>query len=142
MNLESTVIIVKEFLRYAVVGGIAFLADFATLVFVEELFFKELPYGVYIATALGFAVGLVVNYALSILFVFTQEADRHKGRSLGAFAIFGAVGLLGLFWTELGMWLGVKVIGWNYKIVKVLVTGAVLVWNYLGRKLLVFSPNR
>ena len=36
------------------------------------------------------------------------------------------------------MWLGVAVLGWNYQVVKVLVTGAVLVWNYAGRKVLIF----
>ena len=131
-------VLIGEFLRYAVVGGIAFLADFGTLVAVQELFLKGTAGGVYIATACGFVVGLAVNYALSLWFVFTQKKDRGKGRSLGAFLVFGVVGLLGLGWTELGMWVGVALLGWNYRIVKILVTGAVLVWNYLGRKILIF----
>ncbi len=141
MNREEAIILFKEFFRYAVVGGIAFFLDFGTLVLVEEMLFNGLSYGIYFATALGFVVGLAVNYALSLVFVFTQEADRHRGRSLCTFAIFCAVGLLGLFWTELGMWFGVDVLEWNYEVVKILVTGVVLVWNYLGRKLLVFTPN-
>ena len=132
-------VLIGEFLRYAVVGGIAFLADFGTLVAVQELFLKGMAGGVYIATACGFAVGLAVNYALSLWFVFTQKKDRGKGRSLGAFLMFGVVGLLGLGWTELGMWVGVALLGWNYRIVKILVAGAVLVWNYLGRKILIFN---
>lgn len=142
MNSLLSINVMKEFLRYVVVGGIAFLADFGTLVLAEETLFKGLACGVYLATALGFVVGLAVNYALSLAFVFTQEEDRHRGRSFKAFAIFGIVGLLGLLWTELGMWVGVAALGWNYMIVKVLVTGAVLLWNYLGRKLLVFTPIR
>ena len=128
-----------EFLRYAVVGGVAFLADFGSLVLAQELVLKRFSHGVYISTVLGFIVGLAVNYALSILFVFTQEKDRGKGRSMGAFMVFGAIGLLGLLWTEVGMWVGIELLAWNYMIVKVLVTGVVLFWNYLGRKLLVFN---
>lgn len=37
------------------------------------------------------------------------------------------------------MWFGVSVLRWHYMLVKVFVTGTVLVWNYLGRKLLVFN---
>lgn len=128
-----------EFLRYVVVGGIAFLADFGALVGSQELFFHQYAGGVYWATVVGFVVGLAVNYFLSLLFVFTSAKDKGKGRSFGAFLIFGVVGLLGLGWTELGMWVGVACLKWNYMVVKIFVTGAVLMWNYLGRKILVFS---
>lgn len=130
---------IYEFLRYCVVGGVAFLADFGTLVTTQEFFLGRYLWGVYVATVLGFFVGLAVNYVLSLLFVFTQKKDRGKGRSVGAFLVFGIIGLLGLLWTELGMWLGIELLKWNYMIVKVLITGAVLVWNYLGRKLLIFN---
>ena len=134
-------ILVGEFLRYCVVGGIAFLADFGTLVATQEFFLKGYFFGVYVATVFGFLVGLAVNYALSLWFVFTQKKDRGKGRSAGAFLVFGVIGLLGLLWTELGMWTGIELLDWNYMVVKVLVTGAVLVWNYLGRKLLIFNSK-
>lgn len=127
-----------EFFRYGIVGGVAFLADFGALVACQELWLKAYAWGLYVSTVAGFVVGLVVNYALSLWFVFTAAKDRGKGRSAGAFAVFGIIGALGLAWTELGMWLGVAVLGWNYQVVKVLVTGAVLVWNYAGRKVLIF----
>ena len=130
--------LVGEFLRYAVVGGLAFLVDFATLVAAQELLFGRLACGVYLSTVCGFVAGLAVNYVLSLLFVFTQAKDRGKGRSVGAFLVFGVIGLLGLFWTELGMWIGVAVLGLDYRLVKVFVTAAVLLWNYLGRKLIIF----
>jgi len=130
-----------EFMRYVVVGGIAFGADFGTLVLVQELFLKHVAIGLYVATVFGFVVGLTVNYALSLWFVFTQPQDQGKGRSVGAFLVFGIIGLLGLAWTELGMWFGVAILDWHYMIVKVLVTGAVLAWNYLGRKILIFNSK-
>ena len=130
-----------EFLRYCTVGGIAFLADFGALVLAQELFLKEFVIGVYVATALGFVVGLSVNYTLSLWFVFVQEEYGRKGRNVGTFIVFGVIGLVGLLWTELGMWIGVECLEWNYMIVKVLVTGAVLGWNYLVRKILIFNTR-
>ena len=130
-----------EFMRYFVVGGIAFLADFGMLVAVQELFLKNFASGVYIATVAGFIVGLTVNYILSLLFVFTQKKDRGSGRSFGAFLVFGIIGVLGLGLTELGMWVGVYILGLHYMLIKILVTGAVLVWNYLGRKILIFNKG-
>ena len=130
--------LLMEFLRYAVVGGLAFVADFFSLVAAQELMFKNFSWGIYAATVIGFVVGLAVNYVLSILFVFTQAKDRGKGRSFCAFVVFGLIGIIGLGLTEFGMWVGVEILTWNYMVVKVLVTGAVLAWNYLGRKVLIF----
>lgn len=139
--MDKKMKLLMEFLRYCVVGGLAFLADFGTLVIAQELVLKQLVSGVYIATVFGFIVGLVVNYVLSLWFVFTQKKDKGKGRSVGAFLVFGIIGLLGLVWTELGMWIGIEFLNWNYMVVKVIVTGAVLVWNYLGRKILIFNSK-
>lgn len=127
-----------EFLRYAVVGGVAFLADFGALVGAQELFLRDFSWGIYVATVVGFLVGLLVNYVLSLKFVFTAAEDRGKGRSVGAFAVFGLIGVIGLGLTEFGMYVGIEHLNWNYMVVKLLVTGGVLAWNYLGRKLIIF----
>lgn len=130
--------LIFEFVRYAVVGGMAFLADFGTLVAGQELGLKEYSLGLYLSTALGFIVGLIVNYMLSLVFVFTQVKDKGKGRSFGAFIVFAIIGIIGLGLTELGMWFGTVALSWNYMVVKFLVTGTVLFWNYIGRKVTVF----
>ena len=119
---RECIVLIGGFFRYAIVGGIAFLADFGTLVASQELLFKSIRQGVYISTVFGFIAGLTVNYALSLLFVFTQKKDKGKGRTVGAFLIFGAIGLLGLFFTEFGMWVGVEFRCFNYILVKFLVT--------------------
>lgn len=141
MQKDKSLTIAWEFARYVIVGGIAFAVDFGTLVAAQELLLWNFGRGVYLATVFGFVVGLFANYALSLWFVFTQKKDSTRGRSVGAFLIFGLIGLFGLLWTEIGMWFGIEVIGWNYMIVKVFVTGAVLFWNYLGRKVLIFNAK-
>lgn len=132
--------LIKEFFRYAVVGGIAFIADLGTLTLFEELIFGQREdWQIFISTAAGFIVGLVVNYVLSLLFVFRAEDNRSSGRSVGAFLVFALVGVIGLGITEGLMHLGVNVLHFHYMITKIVTAGIVLVWNYLGRKILIFN---
>ena len=138
LNMSARRELFCEFFRYAMVGGIAFLADFGALVGAQEVCFKQMAWGIYVSTALGFIVGLTVNYVLSLAFVFVGEHERGKGRSVTAFCVFGLIGLVGLGLTELGMWFGVTLCSWNYMLVKAFVTAVVLMWNYLGRKIIIF----
>lgn len=133
-----------EFLRYAVVGGIAFLFDIGMLVFFREIVFRssESEAVMAVSVAAGFITGLIVNYFLSIAVVFKSAEQQKKGKTVKAFAIFLVVGLIGLGLTEFGMYIGIKIVGgagfW-YLLVKCFVAGVVLVWNYVGRKIFVFK---
>ncbi|KLU62345.1 GtrA-like protein [Peptococcaceae bacterium CEB3] len=133
--------LVFEILRFLIVGSLAFVVDFAILALsVRYLFHVNHGWGLYAATAFGFLAGVVTNYALSVLFVFrSAKASR---RSPKEFLVFAELGFVGFLLTEGGMYLGVGVLALNYQIAKVLVTGLVLVWNYLSRKLVVFQPNQ
>lgn len=137
-NMKATNL-VCEFLRYAVVGGIAFVADFGVMVATAETVFRPFSCGVYLSVACGFLAGLSVNYVLSIRYVFTDASCAGKGRTLGAFLAFGTIGLIGLALTEFGMWVGVAVLGVHYTLVKAVVTVLVLLWNYLARRVIVFG---
>jgi len=136
--------LIFEFMRYAVVGGIAFFFDAGTLAFCREIIFKSDSSEAVMATsvAAGFIIGLIVNYFLSLAVVFRSAEQQKKGKTVKAFVIFAVVGLIGLGLTELGMYIGVKIVGsaglW-YLLVKCFVAGAVLVWNYIGRKIFVFK---
>ncbi|MDE6732035.1 MAG: GtrA family protein [Oscillospiraceae bacterium] len=135
--------LIKEFLRYAVVGGISFLADFGTLTLFEEVFLTGgEKWQIFISTAAGFIVGLAVNYILSLVFVFRAEDNKNSGKSVGAFLIFALVGIIGLGITEGLMHLGVNVLRFHYMLTKIVAAGIVLVWNYLGRKILIFKGKK
>ncbi|MCM1168234.1 MAG: GtrA family protein [Ruminococcus sp.] len=132
--------LIKEFFRYAVVGGISFLADFGTLTLFEEIVLgKSGDWRIFVSTAAGFVVGLVINYVLSLIFVFRSEDNSSSGKSAGEFIVFALVGVVGLGITEGLMHLGVNVLNFHYMAVKIVTAGIVLVWNYLGRKILVFN---
>ncbi|MGN0675781.1 MAG: GtrA family protein [Oscillospiraceae bacterium] len=129
-----------EFFRYAIVGGIAFLADSGTLFVFQEFLLKgETKPELFISTAMGFLVGLVVNYILSVIFVFRKSDNSNSGKSVKAFITFAVIGIIGLGLTELGMYAGVYLLNWHYLITKIIVAALVLIWNYCGRKIFVFG---
>ena len=136
-----------EFLRYAVVGGISAVADMA--VNYVALFYmfgatKDDTGMVILSVALGFVVGLLLNFFLSNVFVFTTEAQQKQGKTMRAFLIFAAVGLIGLLLSELLTVLGVLIIGDEgifYIILSCFVKGIVLIWNYVGRKIFVYREK-
>lgn len=134
------IVILKEFLRYVLVGGIAFLADAGTLYLSKEFVFNGgSDFDLFFSTASGFVVGLIVNYLLSVIFVFRHKDNKSDGKSVSSFIIFTVIGLIGLGLTELGMYTFVYVLGVYYIVSKIFVAGVVLVWNYVGRKIFVFG---
>ena len=133
-----------EFLRYVLVGGVAFVVDAGVLAAAKELFFKNncTAGQMAVCVAGGFVAGLAANYLLSNLFVFRSAEQRERGRSFKAFLVYAAVGVVGFGLTELLMYLGVSVVGSDglwYLAVKCAVAAVVLVWNYVGRKLFVYQ---
>ena len=136
--------LILEFLRYVVVGGISALVDMG--VNYAMLFWilggtKDDTALVAISVALGFIVGLAVNFVLSNIFVFRSAEQQKEGKTLKAFLIYVGVGVIGFGLTELLTILGTNIIGdsgfW-YLVLTCFVKGIVLVWNYVGRKIFVY----
>ena len=136
--------LIFEFLRYVIVGGISAVIDMG--VNFVMLFYilggtKDDKGLVAISVAVGFAVGLLVNFILSNIFVFKEKEQREKGKTLSAFLISALVGVIGFVLTELLTIGGTLIIGeggiW-YLILTCFVKGIVLVWNYIGRKIFVY----
>jgi len=133
-----------EFLRYVIVGGISALIDMGALYLLTELVFDGQKSGIplTLSVAGGFIVGLIANYLLSQLFVFTSDTQREKGKKAGAFLIYALVGLVGFGLTEGLMHLGMIFVsheGLWYILLNCFVKGVVLIWNYLGRKIFVYK---
>jgi putative flippase GtrA len=130
-----------EFIRYLLVGGSAFILDTAVLYVFSKYVFRSLGRpGILFGAAIGFIAGLVYNYALSILFVFNKARERIKGREALSVAIFAIIGVGGLVLTELGMYIGLLVLGDDmYILVKIIVSGVVFLWNFIARKVTLFK---
>lgn len=137
-SLQSKAGILLEFIRYCFVGGFSFLVDAGTLFLCNEYILPNIWGKLYFSTACGFLTGIAANYILSLLFVFDVGKKQKRGRNVKSFLIFVIVGLIGLALTEFGMYVGADILKLNYMIVKVIVAAIVLVWNYGGRKILIF----
>ncbi len=149
-----------EICRFLLVGGTATLVDYfvfwlldgALLPLVSEAKGWQ-TFSLALATAVGFCTGLLVNWILSVKFVFRQVADREEASSKKSFALFSLIGVIGLIITEVGILLLVALLPtfslfgttallgttWTKWFSRATMTAIVLVWNYLGRKILVFK---
>lgn len=121
-----------QFVRYGLVGGVAFIADFGTLWAVTELARVHYLVGAFI----GFCIGLALNYWLSSIWVFRSRKIADK---TGAFFVFALIGVVGVAINEGVMWLSTERLGVHYLGSKVAAAAIVLIWNFFVRRALVFS---
>jgi putative flippase GtrA len=122
----------SEFGRYIVVGGAAFVADFALLAVLTGLFSMH-----YLLAALfAFLLGTAVNYWLSVRWVFSYRAYDVHSAEFGLFLLVGVITLgvsLGL------MSLLVESLSMHVLLAKCVVTAFTLVANFAGRRALLFT---
>lgn len=143
-----------EILRFLIVGGIATVIDFLTMGIVLYIFNPKIYphfYNVFfgatqkpslaanmVGTGTGFLFGLVINYVLSVIFVFI---DKGNSKSAGGFISFAVLSAIGLAIHEIGMYVFCGKLGANEWIIKIIMTLVVLVYNYISRKLLIFKKG-
>lgn len=120
-----------QFFRYGIVGGIAWCVDYGILALFTEVF--KVYY--LISGVIGFCIGLVVNYILSIIWVFPVKMMENKFLE---FAVFGVIGGIGLGLLTLLFWFFTNILSIHYLISKVIATVFVLLWNFLARKYVLF----
>jgi putative flippase GtrA len=123
--------ITGEFLRYFAASGIALGVDFGLLIFLTEVF------GVHylLSAAIGFSVGILIIYILSVTWVFRYRKHDSKHAE---FVFFLAIGMFGLGLNEVMMWGATDGLGLHYQLSKVITTGFVFLSNFLLRKFLLF----
>ena len=120
--------LVKQILKFGVVGGIAFVIDYSILVFLTEVF--SINY--LISSAIAFTCSVVFNYILSIKWVFFANHDHKKSTELIVFVVLSVIGL-GI--NELIMYVTVDLLIINYMLAKIGATAIVMVYNFITRKL-------
>jgi len=85
----GTTNIVVQLLRYVVVGGLAFVVDFGLLWVLTE--YAGLHY--LVSATISFIAGLVVNYLLSVVWVFGSSKLQSKWAEFAIYAVIGVIGL-------------------------------------------------
>lgn len=124
--------VVKEFGRYLIVGGTAFVADFCVLALLTDL--VGLHY--LLSATVGFVVGTTVNYLLSTRWVFSVRVISNR---FSEFVLFAAIGASGVFLNGGIIAFSVEMMGTSYAFGKIAATGLILFFNFGMRKWLLFS---
>lgn len=124
-----------QLFRYGFVGGVAFIADYATLYLCTEFL------GIHhlISAACAFTLGLVVNYLLSILWVFANHTQNNRWVE---FLVFAIIGIFGLGLNEVIIYLGTDIAGLHYMLSKLISTAIVFFWNFFARKIILFKKKK
>ena len=117
----------QQIIRFSLVGFLCFFIDYGLLIFLTRVF------GVYylISAAISFTVSVIVNYILSMKYVFRGKDDISKWKEL---LIFVVLSIIGLLINEVIMYLFTDGMGVKYYISKIAATAVVMVWNFVTRK--------
>ena len=127
-----------QFLRYLVTGGLAFFVDFG--LFALCLYLLDWHY--LLANLVGLVAGLILNYALCILWVFTACKRTFEKKKVAEFTLFTLVGLAGVVINQLLMYLMVDGLDLNEMRSKIVAAILVLMWNFGARKLILFKKKK
>lgn len=93
------------------------------------------------ANFIGLIAGLVINYVISILWVF-KECNRIYEKSKKAeFTIFSIIGFIGVGLNQLLMLLMVGCMSLDEFVSKIVAAAIVLAWNFLAQKFILFRGN-
>lgn len=120
--------LMQQIIRFAVVGGSAFVIDYGIMIFLTEVF----GVNYLISSGISFTVSVIFNYVLSVKWVFNVTDERSKTQD---FAVFIILSVIGLGINQVIMWLAVDILGIFYMLSKIGATGVVMVYNFVTRKL-------
>ena len=123
-----------QFFRYIFVGGTAFVVDFFFLYFFSDIC------GIYylISAVLSFVISVVVNYLMSIKWVFNQDNIDNK---IMEFNMFLLISTIGLIFTEILLYFFTDICGIYYLLSKIISAIIVLFWNFIARRVMLYGKT-
>lgn len=126
MNMIMNNKLIKQIIKFGIVGGLAFLIDYLILFLLTDVV------GIYylISSIISFIVSVVFNYILSIIWVF----DVNKKQTVKEFLIFIILSAIGLLINLVIMYLLVDIANIYYMFAKIVSTAVVMVYNFITRK--------
>ena len=134
--------LIWQIMKFTFVGGISFLVDFA----VYGISCNVIGIHYIISGILGFVISVIVNYVLSMSFVFKSKVNTSKQKEFVLFVVLSVFGLIinslilyicidGIYMNSTGMQAMVAEESMNL-IAKIIATAIVMIYNFISRKLL------
>lgn len=117
----------RQFLKFALVGFASLAVEYLFLGY----FLQALSMDYLLATTIAFIISIVVNYILSMKYVFSHKEDMSRKREFTIFAVLSAIGL-GL--NDLYMFIGVSRLNVGTMAMKLISTFFVTWYNYFSRR--------
>lgn len=117
----------RQFLKFALVGFASLAVEYLFLGY----FLQALSMDYLLATTIAFIISIVVNYILSMKYVFSHKEDMSRKREFTIFAVLSAIGL-GL--NDLYMFIGVSLLNMGTMAMKLISTFFVTWYNYFSRR--------
>ncbi len=140
--------LMEQIMKFGVVGVVCFLIDFVITMVVSTLLRTgaglDTGAAALIGAFFGFTISVIINYLLSMKYVFTRKEDMDRRKE---FVIFTVLSLIGLGIHEVIIMLCIDVIYENWVWLnswlsptlataggKIFATGIVMVYNFITRK--------
>lgn len=117
-----------QFCKFGLVGTLCFFIDYGVMILLTE----TTGLGYFLSSAISFTLSVVVNYILSMRFVFKGKDELNKFQEM---AIFVALSMVGLALNQMIMWIAVEFFRVFYAVAKIFSTMLVTVYNFISRKL-------
>ncbi len=121
--------LIEQIVKFGAVGFLCFGIDYGLMIFLTEI--CGISY--LVSSGISFSVSVMVNYILSLKFVFETDENHNK---VVEFFIFMILSVIGLGINQVLMWICVDKMHVYYMISKIGVTGVVMVYNFITRKLI------
>ena len=122
-----------QFIKYCLAGSVAVFVHLAVLVLAVELF--SVPPAE--ATAIGFSIGVLVNYFAQYHWTFSAT-DSHKT----ALPAFVAIALAGLALNSCIFWAAAEFFNLPYVASQIVATGLVVLFNFSLNRRYVYTDYR
>ena len=129
--LGKTDHVLVQLFRYFVVSGFSLVIDFCTLF----LFTDVLRIHYLISSVLSYSIGLLINYYISVNWVFNSRTYANRRKE---FTIFVAIGIAGLGINTLVMWVCTGLFSLYYLAARVISAAIGYTWKYVARRLILF----
>lgn len=140
--------LMEQIMKFGVVGVVCFLIDFVITMIVSTLLRNaagmETGAAALIGAFFGFTISVIINYILSMKYVFVRKEDLDRRKEFVIFTILSLIGLLiheviimicidGIYgnWMWLKNWLSPTLATAGGKI---FATGIVMIYNFITRK--------